>query len=117
MKTEQLLDIIKTALDNFKATHINVLDVRHLTSVTDYMIIANGTSDRQIAALANNLIEEVKQHGVKPFGIEGEKQGEWALVDLGDIIVHIMHPQTREYYQLEKLWSIDAIPQHNNSNT
>ncbi len=115
MKTDKLLNIAKTALDDLKAIQINVLDVRHLTSITDYMIIASGTSDRQVTALANKLIETVKKAGIKPVGVEGENQGEWALVDLGDIIVHIMHPQTREYYQLEKLWGVNVIPQQNSS--
>ena len=108
MKTEKLLNIAKAVLEDLKATRINVFDVRHLTSITDYMIIASGGSDRQVTALVNKLIEAVKQSGIKPLGVEGAKQGEWALVDLGDIIVHIMLPQTREYYQLEKLWGMDA---------
>jgi len=115
MKTDKLLNLAKTALNDLKAIQITVFDVRKRASFTDYMIIASGTSNRQVTALANKLIETIKKAGIKPLGVEGEKQGEWALVDLGDIIVHIMHPQTREYYQLEKLWGMDTMPRQNSN--
>ncbi len=111
MNTDNLLAIAKTVLDDFKAIQISVFDVRHLTSITDYMVIASGRSDRQVAAIAGKLIETVKQSGIKPLGVEGEKQGDWVLVDLGDVVVHIMLPQTRAYYQLEKLWGTNAASQ------
>lgn len=95
------------ALEEVKALDIQVLDVRNLTTITDTMIIASGRSDRQVRALADKLIEKAKELGIPPLGVEGEQQGTWILVDMGDVIVHIMHPTTRAYYQLEKLWSAD----------
>lgn len=105
MNTKELIDITLKALDDVKAIDVVVFEVSKLTSISDYMIIASGKSKRQVAALADKVIEEAKKNGVKPLGIEGKTEGEWVLVDLGDIIVHIMYPETREYYQLEKLWS------------
>jgi ribosome-associated protein len=105
MKLEQLKKLVITALEDLKAGDIKVLDVRGLSNVTDLMIIASGSSDRQIKALANNVIEEAKQKGHPPIGVEGEQVGEWALVDLGDVVVHIMLPTVRDFYNLEKLWS------------
>jgi len=84
---------------------IQVFDVTKLTSITDRMIVASGRSDRQVKSLAAKLIASAKEQGVKPVGVEGEQKGDWILVDLGDVIAHIMHPTTRTYYQLEKLWS------------
>jgi len=105
MKLEQLKKLVVTALEDLKASDIKVLDVRGLSNVTDLMVIASGNSDRQVKALANNVIEEAKQKGHPPIGVEGEQVGEWALVDLGDVVVHIMLPTVRDFYNLEKLWS------------
>ncbi len=105
MKLEQLKKLVITALEDLKASNIKVLDVRGLSNVTDLMVIASGNSDRQVKALANNVIEEAKQKGHPPIGVEGEQVGEWALVDLGDVVVHIMLPTVRDFYNLEKLWS------------
>lgn len=104
--TEQLKDWVITALEDLKAQDIQVLDVRGMTSITDLMIVASGTSDRHIKALADNVVENVKKHGVQPIGVEGETSREWVLVDLGDVILHVMHPQTRAFYNLEKLWTV-----------
>lgn len=104
MNTEQLTQMVQAALEDFKAQEIKILDVRHTSSVTDVMIVASGQSRRQVAAIAQRLIERVKAHGQRPLGEEGSDVGEWALVDLGNIIVHVMQPQIREFYQLEKLW-------------
>jgi ribosome-associated protein len=104
MNTEQLTQMVQTALEDFKAQEIKILDVRHTSNVTDVMIVASGQSRRQVAAIAQRLIERVKAHGQRPLGEEGSDVGEWALVDLGNIIVHVMQPQIREFYQLEKLW-------------
>lgn len=104
--TEQLRDWAITALEDLKAQDIQVLDVRGMTSITDLMIVASGTSDRHIKALADNVVEKVKKHGVQPIGVEGETSREWVLVDLGDVILHVMHPQTRAFYNLEKLWTV-----------
>jgi ribosome-associated protein len=105
MNTKELIDITLQALDDVKAIDVVVFEVSKLTSISDYMIIASGKSKRQVNALADKVIEAAKEHGVTPLGVEGKTEGEWVLVDLGDIIVHIMYPETREYYQLEKLWS------------
>ena len=106
MKLDKLAALIIQTLEDNKATNILTLDVRSLTSVTDYMIIASGTSRKQVTAIAEKLIEKAKKNKVPPYGSEGKQYGEWVLVDLGDIIVHIMHPITRAHYQLEKLWSL-----------
>lgn len=104
MTSEELKNLVIRALEEIKAVDIRVLDVGRLTTVTDYMVIASGTSDRQIRALADNVVKVVKEKGVQPLGLEGQQESEWVLVDLGDVIVHIMNPSTRAYYQLEKLW-------------
>lgn len=104
--TETLTRTIVTALDDLKAIDIQVLDVKDITSFTDTMIIASGRSDTQVRALANGVVEAVKQQGIRPIGVEGVAS-EWILVDLGDAVVHVMHPTARAYYQLEKLWSGD----------
>lgn len=108
LTTEQLKDLALAALDDLKAQDVQVLDVRGMTSITDVMVIASGTSDRHIKALADNVVEAAKKRGVQPLGVEGETSREWVLVDLGDVIVHVMHPQTRAFYNLEKLWTVGA---------
>ena len=106
---EAVLDLAVDALDELKAIDLKVLDVRELTSVTDYMVIASGNSDRQVKALADNLVQKAKNGGHRPLGIEGDQAAEWVLVDLVDVVVHVMSPNTRETYQLEKLWSQPAV--------
>ena len=103
--SRQLAELAVEALEDLKAREITVLEVGAFTSVTDVMIIASGTSDRHVKAIADNLIEKAKKAGVPPLGVEGEGGAEWVLVDLGDVIVHVMLPQTRAFYSLEKLWS------------
>ena len=93
------------ALEDIKGFDIIDLDVRKLTSITDYMIIASASSTRQTRALANNVHDKMKDLNVEIVGIEGESEGDWVLVDIGDIIVHIMTPTTRAYFNLEELWS------------
>lgn len=104
MKTTEQMDIILESLNNAKALDVSVFDVGELTSIADYMVIASGRSNRQVSAIADKVIQDMKANDYPCLGEEGKKEGEWALVDLGDVIVHIMHPDTREYYQLEKLW-------------
>ncbi|MCI0401236.1 MAG: ribosome silencing factor [Gammaproteobacteria bacterium] len=105
MRPAQLSKLIVGVLDQFKAVDIRVMDVRGMTTITDFMIIASGKSDRQVKALADKVIETAKERGIAPLGIEGQREGEWILVDLGDAVVHVMRPVVRQFYQLEKLWT------------
>jgi ribosome-associated protein len=107
MDVNQLKDIAYEALDEMKGGDIYVLDVRGKSSVTDFMVIATGNTDRQVKSLAGNVVDKVKEHGVRPLGTEGETQGEWILVDIGDVVVHVMLPRVRDFYNLEKLWEVD----------
>ena len=106
MKSEQLCALVVDALDDVKAQSIVKLDVREMTTVTDYMIVASGTSSRHVQALADNVAEKATLAGHKPIGVEGEQGGEWILLDLQDVLVHVMLPKVREFYNLEKLWSL-----------
>jgi len=96
--------IVMETLDDIKAINIVTIDVKPLTTITDTMIICSGTSNRHTKSIANNVVKAAKKNKIRPLGIEGEKDGEWILVDLGDLLIHIMLPQTREFYALEKLW-------------
>ena len=109
MNIKKTIDVILKVLEDAKALDVIVFEVSKLTSISDYMIIASGRSSRQINSMAEKVVEAAKENGLKPLGTEGKTEGDWVLVDLGDIIVHIMHPDTREYYQLEKLWSAETI--------
>lgn len=104
MAIKKLLDIVLTSLNDSKAIDIDLFDVKKITNMSDYILIASGNSRRQVNALADKLIQTVKENKFETLGVEGKAEGEWVLVDLGDIIVHIMHPRGRAYYQLEKLW-------------
>ena len=108
MQVENLRDLVVGALEDMKATDITVLDVRGKTSITDYFIIASGTSDRHVKSLAETVAFQAKQAGQAPIGMEGVTEGEWALVDLNGVVLHAMLPKVRDYYQLEKLWSVDV---------
>lgn len=105
MQTDALSSLVTDALEELKAQEIVELDVAELTNVTDVMIVASGTSSRHVSALAGNVVEKAKQQGVMPLGVEGRNGAEWVLVDLGDVVVHVMMPETRKLYDLEKLWS------------
>jgi ribosome-associated protein len=106
MNSEQLSELVVDALEDVKAKDIVRLDVRGLTSVTDFMVVASGTSNRHVKALADTVAEKSRVAGHKPLGVEGEDGSEWILLDLGDTLVHVMLPRVREFYNLEKLWSL-----------
>lgn len=106
MNSEQLCELVVDALQEVKARDIVTLDVRELTTVTDYMIVASGTSNRHVKALADVVAEKSREAGHRPVGIEGEDGSEWVLLDLQDALVHVMLPRVRDFYNLEKLWSL-----------
>ena len=101
-----LTDVVTAALDDMKAQNVVVLDVRRLTDVADTIVVASGTSDRHVKSLAGRVVERAKEAGYRPYGVEGERDGEWVLVDLHDLVVHVMLPRVREFYGLEKLWDV-----------
>lgn len=108
---EQMRAIVQRALDDLKARDVVEIDVRGKTSVTDYLFIASGTSSRHVKSMADEVAKMAKQAGMHPLGIEGQREGEWVLVDLGDVVVHVMLPRSREFYGLERLWTVgdDAL--------
>jgi ribosome-associated protein len=106
MQSDELLILAQNSLEDMKARDLQVLDVRGLTSVTDYLLIASGTSDRHVRSMARALIDSAKQAGLPLLGVEGQEAGEWVLVDLCDVVVHVMQPRTREFYKLEDLWAV-----------
>jgi ribosome silencing factor RsfS/YbeB/iojap len=105
-----LVKSVTAALDDMKAVNIKVLDVRGVTDVADCMVIASGTSDRHVRSIAERVVERAKAAGFRPFGVEGDRDGEWVLVDLNDVIVHVMLPRVREFYGLESLWEVAPKP-------
>ena len=111
MSSHELSELVLDALNELKAQAVKTMDVRHLTTVTDVMIIATGRSARHVRALAETVVERCKHAGEPPLGREGETAGEWVLLDLGDVVVHVMQPEVREFYDLEKLWDIPARDQ------
>ena len=104
MQTETLVQLAVAALEDLKGQDITTIDVQGKTSVTDYMIIASGSSSRHVKSLAENVLEKAKEQGVRPLGSEGLDGGEWALLDLGDVVVHVMQVPPRQFYDLERLW-------------
>ena len=109
MQPEAIKKFALLALDNLKAENVIVIDVRDYASFTDFMIFASGNSTRHVKSIASEVIEAAKSTNLFPLGIEGEDVGEWILVDLGDVIVHIMLPDTRQFYELEKLWGEELV--------
>lgn len=109
MNTEELVKVVVDALEDIKAVDIRVIDVRSRTGITDVMVVATGKTDRQTRSLAANVFEKAKAAGVRPLGMEGERVGDWVLVDLGDVVVHVMLPEIRDFYGLERLWSGDDV--------
>ena len=106
MTSAQLSTLVVEALEDIQRKDILKLDVRDLPPVTDYLVVASGTSTRHVQALVDNVIEKASEAGHKPIGVEGESGGEWVLLDLQDALVHVMLPKVREFYNLEKLWSL-----------
>ncbi len=104
MTLEQVRDTAIAGMEEAKAQDIKVMDVRGLTDVTDFMILATGTSSRHVNAIADKLVDYMKDHGHRPLGVEGQDEAEWVLVDLNDAIIHIMQADARVFYDLDKLW-------------
>ncbi|MBT3459160.1 MAG: ribosome silencing factor [Halieaceae bacterium] len=102
---DALTGLVLDALDDLKAVDPVVIDVKALSSVMDFLVIASGTSTRHVKSLADNVIMRAKSEAMRPIGIEGESVGEWVLVDFGDVVVHVMQPATRSFYDLERLWA------------
>lgn len=115
LQSEELRDLLVTTLEDMKAQDIKVLDVRGKTSITDFFIIASGTSDRHVKSTAETIAFKAKEQGQAVLGTEGISDGEWALVDLNGVVVHVMQPRVRDFYQLERLWSIDSDEQGSES--
>ena len=103
-----MVKLVEGALDEMKAVQVKVLDVRKLTDITDTLVIASGNSDRHVRSISERVVEHAKKAGFRPMGVEGQRDGEWVLVDLQDVIVHIMLPRVRELYRLENLWDVSA---------
>ncbi|HEU0307300.1 MAG TPA: ribosome silencing factor [Lysobacter sp.] len=110
---EVLLRTVHAAVEELKAKDVVEIDVRGKSSVTDYMVIASGTSTRHVKSIADEVVKFAKNLDVQPLGVEGEREAEWVLVDLGDVVVHVMLPRVREFYALERLWTVgDQPPPH-----
>ncbi|MDG3087414.1 ribosome silencing factor [Vibrio hannami] len=105
MQLEELKDFLVDKADDMKAEDIVTLNVIDKSSVTDYMVICTGTSKRHVTSIADNVASEAKNAGMTPYGIDGENEGEWVVLDMGSVMVHVMQEEQRELYQLEKLWS------------
>ena len=107
MQADELRDLVVAALEDMKAIDIKVLDVRGRTAITDFFVIASGTSERHVKSTAEAVAFKAKQAGEPPIGQEGLQDGEWALIDLNGVVVHVMQQRVRDYYQIEKLWELD----------
>lgn len=107
---DAMLAQVRVAVDNLKAKDVVEIDVRGKTSVCDFLVIVSGTSTRHVKSIADEVVKMVKQLDVQPLGVEGEREAEWVLVDLGDVVVHVMLPRVREFYALERLWTVGDQP-------
>jgi ribosome-associated protein len=105
----RLAQVVLDALADMKAVDVKALDVRGITDITDTMVVASGTSDRHVKSIADRVVQRCKEAGFRPYGIEGERDGEWVLLDLNDVVLHVMLPRVREFYALEKLWEGGAV--------
>jgi ribosome-associated protein len=110
--TKALSQVVVEALEDVKGQEIVRIDVTELSDVMDTLVIVTGTSNRHVKSLADNVIEEAKKLDLRPIGVEGMESGEWVLVDYGDVVLHAMLPQTRSFYDLEKLWSMEPASRH-----
>lgn len=109
MNADGLKELVINSMADMKAKETNCIDVRELTGVTDYMVFASGTSSRHVKSIAMSVVDDAKKQGLRPIGVEGETAADWVLVDFGDVVVHVMLPETRAFYDLESLWS--GMPQ------
>lgn len=107
---EVLLELVRNALEEMKAKDSVEIDVRGKTSIADYLVVTSGTSTRHVKSIADEVVQHAKKAGAMPLGVEGEREAEWVLVDLGDVIVHVMLPRVREFYALERLWTVGDQP-------
>ena len=103
---QQLIALIEGALEDMKAKEVVTIDVRGRSTVTDYMMVASGTSKRHVASVAQEVLDKLKAQGIQPIGVEGQDVGDWVLVDVGSVIVHVMMPDARDFYDIERLWSV-----------
>lgn len=106
MQGEKIVELVVEALEDIKAVDVQIIDVKDQSNVTDYMVIASGTSRRHVKAVAENVLVTLKEKGLQPKGTEGADAADWVLVDMGDVLVHVMMPDTRDFYDLEKLWQM-----------
>ena len=117
-ESNTLLQVVLSSLDDDKAQDIISIPLAGKSSIADFMVIASGTSSRQLMAMADHLERNLKDQGTRPLGSEGTRSGDWILIDAGDVIVHLFRPEVREFYQLEKMWvdhkDADVVPIHNN---
>ena len=107
---EAILASVRHSVENLKAKDTTEIDVRGKSSVTDHMVITSGTSTRHVKSIANEIVKDIKKLDIMPLGVEGEREAEWVLVDLGDVVVHVMLPRVREFYALERLWTVGDQP-------
>lgn len=111
--TDDLLKCVRDAVAELKAQDVVEIDVRGKTSVCDYMVVASGTSSRHVKSIADEVVKFAKRLDCQPLGVEGEREAEWVLVDLGDVVVHVFLPRVREFYALERLWTVGDEPPDN----
>ncbi|MFQ5993942.1 MAG: ribosome silencing factor [Acidiferrobacterales bacterium] len=105
MRSDRLVDLAQDVVIDAKGEDVRILDVRKITDITDYMVVVTGTSNRHVISIADKVTEKMIERKCKPIGVEGLKIGDWVLVDFGDVVIHVMRSQVREFYSLEKLWS------------